>query len=285
MLAAETLALGPERSLHFVRSGEGPDLVLIHGALTTHVDWLEGPFERLAERQRVTALDRPGHGLSRRPRFEGTPRDQARQVREGLERIGVERPVLVGHSIGGLVALAFAELFPDSVRALVLVAPVAFPEPRPLEHLLISPRALPIGGPLFSAFAEATFDRPLLKALQRLIFAPQPVPPGWEARYEYGRILDAWAMVAEGEEMAALLPFSPAGLVDPGAVRAPVLVVTGTSDRIVNPAIHARPLARLLPDARLVELEGIGHMPHRIATESLLDAMTSFESALEIAAS
>jgi pimeloyl-ACP methyl ester carboxylesterase len=126
MAEARTIDLGAERSLHAVQGGKGPDLLLIHGALATHGDWLEGPFDAFARRFRVTAVDRPGHGASSRPRFSGTPRDQARQIAEGLDRLGVGRTIVVGHSMGGLVALALAERFPERVAALVLVAPIRF---------------------------------------------------------------------------------------------------------------------------------------------------------------
>ena len=76
---ARTVELGPDRSLHAITAGTGPEIVLVHGALATHRDWLDGAFAALAELGRVTAIDRPGHGLSRRPRFEGGPRATRRK--------------------------------------------------------------------------------------------------------------------------------------------------------------------------------------------------------------
>lgn len=273
MADARTIDLGAGRSLHAVQAGRGPDLVLLHGAVATHRDWLEGPFDALARDFRVTAVDRPGHGLSRRPRFEGTPRDQAAQIRQGLEALGVGRAIFLGHSLGGLVALASAERFPESVAALVLVAPLAFPEARPLEHGLFAPRAAPVVGPLLSSVGRATIDRPLLEMLQRLMFSPQPVPARWKESYPYEHVLTSDAMVMEGEETAAILPFAPAGTIDFAAVRAPIHILTGTADKIVDPNLHARPLARLLQGARLTELEGIGHMVHQVAGEAVVEAV------------
>ena len=109
--AVQEVTLDDERSLHAVTAGTGADIVLLHGALATHQDWLDGPFEALAPLGRTIAVDRPGHGLSRRPRFAGDPRVQARQLRDGLRALGVARPLLVGHSAGCLLALAFAEQF------------------------------------------------------------------------------------------------------------------------------------------------------------------------------
>lgn len=273
MLQTRTIDLGEDRSLHAVQAGKGPDLVLLHGALATHWDWLEGPFDALARRFRVTAVDRPGHGESRRPRFAGAPRDQAAQIADGLDALGVGRAVVVGHSMGGLVALALAERFPERVASLVLLAPIAFPEARPLEHGLLAPRATPFVGPVLSSLGEATVDRPLLKAVQRLMWAPQPVPPRWEERYPYHHVLTGEAMMKEGEETTTILPFAPAGTIDLSAVRAPTRIVTGTADRVVDPNRHARRLAALLEGARLTELQGIGHMLHHAAGEAVIDAI------------
>ena len=272
-MAAKTIELDGDRSLYALQAGQGPDVVLVHGALVTHWDWLQGPFDSLARRCRVTAVDRPGHGRSRRPRFSGTPRDQAAQIAEGLDRLGVERAVIVGHSMGGLVALALAELRPERVASLVLLAPIAFPEARPLEHGLLAPRAAPLVGPLLSALGEATIDRPLLKTIQRLMFAPQPVPPRWEADFPYQEVLTTDQMVKEGEETSAILPFAPAAALDFGAIRTPTHILSGTADQVVNPARHARPLAARLVLARLTELEGCGHMLHHVQPGAVFEAI------------
>jgi pimeloyl-ACP methyl ester carboxylesterase len=269
----QTVELGRERSLHVVQAGRGPDLVLIHGALATHWDWLEGPFDALARDFCVTAVDRPGHGLSRRPRFEGTPRDQAAQIRNGLDALGIGRAILVGHSMGGIVSLAFAEQFPEMVAGLVLVAPIAFPETRPLEHSLFAPRAAPLFGPILSRMGAATIDGPMLKMVQRLMFSPQPVPERWEADYPYRQILTSAAMVAEGEETATIAPFAPTGIIDLRKVRAPAHIIMGTADRVASPNRHARPLAAALEGARLTELPGIGHMVHHAAPGAVVEAV------------
>ncbi|HEX8415541.1 MAG TPA: alpha/beta fold hydrolase, partial [Sphingomicrobium sp.] len=185
---ARTVELGPDRSLHAVTAGAGHDIVLVHGAFATHRDWLDGPYAALTALGRVTAIDRPGHGLSRRPRFEGGPRAHAAHMREALRALGVVRPLFVGHSFGALSVLSFAEQFPAEVAGLVLVAPLAFPEYRPLEHSMFAPRALPVAGPLWATMAPA-FDRPMLEAHHRIMFSPDEPPQIWKANYPWGQIL------------------------------------------------------------------------------------------------
>jgi len=261
------------RGLHVVEAGSGPPLVLIHGALTTHQDWLEGPFTRLAASHRVLAIDRPGHGLSPRPRFLASPLAQANQIREGLARLDVERPALLAHSFGGLVALAWAAAHPDEVAALTLLAPIAFSEFRPLEQTLFGPRAAPFSGPALSAVGSVSIDPPLLRALQQVMFAPQEPPPGWLERFPYDQVLSPAAMVREGEDASTVLPGSPLGHVDLHRIGAPAVILTGDNDKVVDPGRHAGPLAKRLRRAELVRLPGVGHMVHHAAPDVVMAAV------------
>jgi pimeloyl-ACP methyl ester carboxylesterase len=272
MWRSGTLSAGESRTLAWSQGGSGPDLVLLHGALATQHDWLAGPAGALSARHRVTVLDRPGHGGSRRPRFAGTPRDQARQIVQGLTGLGVGRAIVAAHSFGALVALAMAEQFADRVAGLVLVAPLAFPEPRPIEHLLLAPRALPLAGPLFSWIAGRTrVERGLLEYVQRDMFSPAPVPAAWKETFPYDQVSDS--MIFEGEDAAATLPLSPAGTIDLSRVAAPAHVLTGTLDRIVQHERQGKVLARLLQHCRLTEVEGAGHMLHHSHPERLVAAV------------
>jgi pimeloyl-ACP methyl ester carboxylesterase len=231
MLKEKTLDLGHGRSLYVRQDGSGPDVVLIHGAMTTSHDWLTSPvFGALGRSHRVSVVDRPGHGLSRRTRF-GTPRDQADQI-----------------------------------------APLAFPEPRLLEHSILAPRSTPLLGPLFSRFAELTqLDRPMVDLLHHVMFAPSPVPAPWKATYPYALILKAGTMVAEAEDSASMLPMSPAGTIDMRSIKVRTQVLTGTSDRVVEDERQAKRLARELPRGSIMEIEGAGHMLHHSHPELVVD--------------
>jgi pimeloyl-ACP methyl ester carboxylesterase len=115
--------------------------------------------------------------------------------------------------------------------------------------------------------ADATIDLPVLKMIQRQMFSPEPVPEHWERSFPYDQLLDPAAMVFEGEDMAATLPLSPAGIIDLGRIRAPTWILAGAADQIVRPELQAKPLARLLPQAKLQEVEGVGHMLHHVRPE------------------
>jgi pimeloyl-ACP methyl ester carboxylesterase len=275
MWKKQTIELGSERSLHAVQMGEGPDVLLIHGALATHHDWLVSPVaDALARDHRVTIVDRPGNGLSRRPRFSGTPRDQAAQIVEAMDRLGIEKAVIGSHSFGGVVSLAMVERFAERVDALVFAAPLAFPEPRLLEHTLMAPRAVPVFGPMWSWIAEKSqLDRGMLHLVHELMFFPGDPPAVWKDTYPYDQILDPHAMVLQGEDAAAMLPMAPAGSVDVTRIGTPAHVITGTSDKVVEDERQAKLLGRLMPNARVTELTGAGHMLHHTHADVVLDAL------------
>lgn len=283
MWKATTFDLGSGRSLHAVQQGAGADVLILHGALTTHHDWLAGPAGDLARKARVTVLDRPGHGLSRRPRFVGTPRDQARQIETGLDRLGIGPAVVVAHSYGALVALALAEHCPERVTGLVLVAPLIFPEPRLLEHGLIAPRSIPVFGPMLSRFSRSSgLDRAAFEWIQAVMFSPAPVPAEWKRTFPFDQVLDPDILVHEGEDAASTLPLSPAGAIDLRGIDIPVHVLLGAEDKVVEQERQGKALARLLPRGRFIEVEGAGHMLHHSHPETVLRAVSeaaSFESA------
>jgi len=268
------IELGPDRALRAAVAGEGLNIVLVHGALATHQDWVAGPFGAIASVGRAIAIDRPGHGGSRRPRFEDSPVQHARQVRSGLDQLGVTRPVLVAHSFGSLVALALAADDPGYAAHLVLIAPVAFREVRLLEHSLLAPRAAPLIGPLWANMLSPIFDRAWVEAVHRLMFAPGAPPDSWRASYPWSDILDRERTVAEGEDFLALHPLAPDIPVNLAAIETPVTILAGTADLIVDWRSQGERLAGCLTRAHMKTVQGEGHMLHHNRPELVTDAIT-----------
>jgi len=118
--------------LHVVEKGEGSQVVLIHGNVVSERDYeASGLLDRLARNHRVIAIDRPGFGHSTRPRDRlWTPAAQAKLLHAALVQLGVKQAVVVGHSMGAMVALALALDYPEDVR-----------RSRPPRRLLLPERA------------------------------------------------------------------------------------------------------------------------------------------------
>lgn len=260
-----------EPSLHSRSFGDGPPIVFLHGAFTTHADWPPEILAPLSENRRIILVDRPGHGLSSRARFAASCRHQARLVKEGLK---LDRPaLLVGHSYAGSMALAFAEAYPELTAGLVLVSPLCLPETRLIEMAYLAPRAQPFVGPLLSAMLHPRLDDTFLRLVHAVMFAPQPIDQGWLQRYAFDQVYSPDAFLREGEDTLATSPFNPLAYVNLRRIRCPVRFVLGDRDLIVDHYRQALPAAALLLDARIVWARGLGHMVHVCEPHIVLEAI------------
>lgn len=267
-----TLSLEGGRTLRVLETGQGSPVVLVHGVLGGAEDMAMGLFDALSPTHRLIAVDRPGHGFSRRERFESAPTRQAELIRGALLQLGVERPVVLGHSLGGAVALAYARAWPAEVRGLVLLAPAAYPEFRPFEHTYLTPRATPWFGPLVSQAAHHGVDPAVLPLMQKAMFAPQEIPEAWARGFPHERVIRAEQMTANGEDMAEMPALAELAM-SYRSIAAPAVILSGDKDGIVSPNRHARALVQALPNARLEMLPGLGHMIHHFAADRIAAAV------------
>ena len=183
----------------------------------------------------------------------------------------------MGHSYGGAVALAWAvgDLHapsPAAASALVVVAGVAEPWPGGLAPIY-TVNASPLGGALIVPLLAAYAPEGRIEAAIASAFAPQAAPPGY-AEHLGGRLtLRRDTFRANVRQVANLRPQIVAQAPRYPELRIPLEIVHGTGDAVVPIAIHAVPLSREVPGARLTSLPGVGHMPHHIEEEAVMDAI------------
>lgn len=257
-------------TLHYLQRGEGPPLVMLHG-LGTMVDdlLLSGLVPLAAQHHRVLAFDRPGHGRSTRPRDRlWTPRAQADLLHEALRRLEVHNPVLLGHSYGATVALAYALRYP--VKRLVLVSGYYYPSAR-LDASLLVPPAIPLLGDLMRYTVSPLIGRALWPLWLRLMFGPRAVPRRFRA-FPTWLALQPSQLRAVGEDAALLLPAVHAMAPGYPELRVPVSIVAGAEDRYVSPRQAAR-LHDDIPGSELLLVPGAGHMAHYAAPERIIGAV------------
>jgi pimeloyl-ACP methyl ester carboxylesterase len=258
--------------IHAVVSGEGPDVVLIHGASGNTRDMTFRLAPLLARRYRVIAFDRPGLGHSDRlPGDEGIVA-QARVLRAAAAALGADSPIVLGQSYGGAVALAWAVHHPDSLSALVAVSA---PSQRwegglpGLYRLTSHPLGSALAVPLIAAWVPARYVDSQVAG----VFAPQPQPDGYARAIATPLILRPDSLRANARQRATLKQEITA--LQPGypGITVPLEIVHGTADTTVPFGIHAEPLARQAPTAQLTALPGIGHIPQNVAPEAVAEAV------------
>lgn len=259
--------------VHALTMGDGPDVVLIHGASGNLRDMTFSLAPRLATRYRVTVFDRPGLGYTDRINGTGaTIRQQAELLSDAARQLGIERPIVMGHSYGGAVALAWAVHRPDHIAALVPLAAPAKPWDSDLSlyyKTLSHPVLGPLVTPLLTAFVrDARVERAVAE-----IFEPNIVPQGYIDHVGAPLTLRRDSLRANALQRANLLSEISALQDAIARLSLPVELVHGTEDTTVGLRIHAEPLARDLPSARLTRLPGIAHMPHHAAEDAVVSAI------------
>jgi len=258
--------------LHYVQAGSGPDVVLIHGTALTLDDMLAGPFDLLAQRYRVTAVDRPGHGHSS-PTPEASAEAQAGRVREVVRALSLVRPVVLGHSLGGAVALAYAIQWPEEVSGVVAIAPYAYPDWTAV-HFYAALHDLPLVGSFLSHTLFAVTDVVASPLTSRFTFAPKAPPCRFREQFPLSMTSKPSATRQDGRDVMAVLRSAFRLQRRYAGLRTPVEVIAGGADLVVSPRRHACRLARELgPSTRLAIVKSVGHMAHHFCGPQILEAI------------
>jgi pimeloyl-ACP methyl ester carboxylesterase len=279
-----------EGPVHIASWGKGaPVFVLIHGLAGSHLNWM-AVAPRLAERGAVLAPDLPGFGLSPGAGRDTGVRAQRRLVHRVLTRF-LERPVvLVGNSLGGLVALAEAGLHPENVAGLILVdAAVPVPGRTRPDHLVTAAFSAYMVPPLGRRLVRRYLDRHNPEEVVAGAFAlcsvdPVRIPKDVVAAHvalekqRLGRRVENDRSFVNAARSLALIHLADAPVQRLVArISSTTLVIHGDRDRLVN-VESARALVRCRPDWTLRVIEDAGHIPmlevpdrFLIAVESWLD--------------
>lgn len=270
---------------HYKLAGEGrPAVILLHGFSANIFTWRE-ILEPLSATGTVLAYDRPSSGLTERPlpghpRMPGgtewtgvnpySPDAQAAQVIEFMDKLHIDKAILVGNSAGGTVAMNTALTYPERVEALVLVDPAIYSgggAPGWIRPFLGTPQLNRLG-PLVSRFLASAGDRLLGLAWHD----PSKITP--EVLEGYRKVIEVqdwdrglWELTKASRDLNLEQRIPELTL--------PTLVITGDDDRIV-PTSESIRLSNELPNAELVVIPNCGHTPQEECPEAFLQATTAF---------
>ncbi len=246
--------------IHYLDKGSGPPIVIVHGLGGQMGNFTYALLDRLTDEFRVILIDRPGSGYSKRaPEATGRPKEQAAIVAEFIRKLDLQRPLLVGHSLGGAIALGIALDHPEVVKGLALVAPLTHvPKQVPAPF-----RALDIKSNFLRWLVAWTVATPIGirrgKTILDAIFSPDLAPAdfpirgggilGLRPRSFYNTSLE---MRAVNFDLAKMVPRYP-------SLRLPVRILYGTSDEVLDHQVHGEAMKAKSPMVS-VELVPGGHM-------------------------
>ena len=200
------------------------------------------------------------------------PARQAELLRRALADLDVERPVVVGHSWGTLVALALALNHPDAVGGLVLLSGYYHPTWR-VDVALSSLPAIPVIGDLIRYTAGPLVGTAILPMLIKGMFAPLPVAERFAKGFPHAFAVRPQQMRAQAQDAAAMVSAASAMQSRYSDLRLPVAIMAGIEDRVVQPQRQAAVLHREIPQSTIRLLPGVGHMLHYAAPEEVADAV------------
>ena len=261
------------RDVAYVKAGSGPVVLLIHGMAGTYENW-RSVIEPLARHHTVIAPDLPGHGASEPGGGDYSLGALAAGMRDLLIALGHERASLVGHSLGGGIAMQFAYQFPEMTERLVLVSSGGL---GPEVSAVLRAAALP-GADLFIA-ATAGPGRAAGSVIGRGLSAV-----GLRPSADVAEVARGYASLADPDRRSAFLA-TLRSVVGTGGQRVhagdrlylaagvPVLIIWGERDPII-PAGHGEHAHEAIAGSRLEIFQGVGHLPQ-------LEAPAQFVAALE----
>ena len=253
------LDVGADR-VHYTDRGTGPAIVFVHGLCGNLRNFAYLDMDRLARSHRVIVIDRPGAGRS--VRGADSPANiyaQARMVAQCIEKLGLDKPVLVGHSLGGAISLAVGLNHPQVIRRLALIAPLTHAESAPPGAF----GGLVLPSPLVRRLVSWTLAIPLSIINSRkaiaAVFAPETMPKDFP--FKGGGLLGLRPHVfyAASSDLVA----APEDLPDMerryASMTVPVDVLYGRGDRILNVKRQGEALKQKLDRVNLRIIDG-GHM-------------------------
>jgi pimeloyl-ACP methyl ester carboxylesterase len=258
--------------LHYVSSGRGQPVVLLHGSGLAHQDLADIAARTAAAGFRAISFDRPGYGDSDWPPAENLTLDlNAHLLHEALKQLGISQPLLVGHSSGGAVALDYAVNYPGEAAGLLLLAPSAYAEGLSVPNMYHLTET-PLLSPLFLNVLYVPLVDLFGPVLLAGMFAPNDPPPGYLDRIKpvllRPRQIAAWA-----NELRHLRTGLARQSRRYGEIRIPVRILAGANDPFDPPTRQASRLRLAIPGARLTVLEVTGHTLHQRYPERVIDAL------------
>jgi pimeloyl-ACP methyl ester carboxylesterase len=268
------------RELAYVTGGEGPPLLLLHGIGGDWRTW-EPVLDGLARKHRVVAVDLPGHGSSSKSAGDCSLGGLANALRDLCGALGIERVTLIGHSLGGGIAMQFAYQFPERCERLGLVSSGGLGSD---VGLILRLAALP-GSELFLWLTASPFRS--LVNLAGSAGRALRLRPAADAEF-YAR---AYAALGDRDTRAAFLGTlrgvvgTRGQLVDARdrlylAQHMPTLIVWGEQDAML-PVAHAREAHDAMPGSRLEIFDDAGHLPHLDDPERFVAIVEDFVATTE----
>lgn len=273
-----------DQQLHVIQSGndisgKGSTVVLIHGASTSALDFSTNLHPALSKKHKVISIDRPGHGYSQRESMKGSvdPAIQASMILDALHTLGIDKPVLVGHSWAGSVVMAallnkHAKVQP---RAGILIAGATHPwTGDSVWHAELSAR--PLIGDVFVWQYVSPMGRLSLESAVASVFSPEQAPVNYIDNTGLTLSLRPSTYKANAYDRTLLSAYLEQQAPRYSGISVPLLSIASDEDHVVPMWNHHDRLTEQIADLHTLVLDKAGHAPHHTRPEQIIKAIESF---------
>jgi pimeloyl-ACP methyl ester carboxylesterase len=250
-----------------------PALLFIHGASGNLRDPLGAFLKPLRGRAEMLFVDRPGHGYSERGDDSNLTQDgQADAIARLLDKRGIGKVIVVGHSFGGATTASFALRHKDKVLGLVFLSPATHPWPGGIDWYYDVANT-PYLGPLFCNVVALPAGLLRIRKGVETVFHPNPVPEDYLEDAAIPLVLRPNNFCNNARDVANLLVYVQKTQPRYGEINVPTVIITGDSDEIVYEELHSLGLNRDIRNSELLWVKGLGHKPDYAATDLAIGAI------------
>ena len=249
-----------DAEIHWYETGHGRPIIMLHGLAGNLRNFTYALTDKLNQDFRVIAVDRAGCGWSKRSRPESaTLNEQARIISEFIKKEKIEKPLIVGHSLGGAIALTLALEHKNKISGLALICPVT----QMIDDIPDIFRFLNISNKWFRLFLAYTLSS-LIGILTReksfkTAFAPEPVCDNFAVKGGGDFALSSKSFIKTSEDLIFAMSSAPSVVGREKELKLPIGVLFGEDDEILDAKLHGEKFSELT-GAELKILPNKGHM-------------------------
>ena len=252
---------------------KNPPIVFIHGASGNLRDQIS-PFQNILNIDAdLLFLDRPGHGWSERGSQDNKyPDKQAALIAKLMDKLAIDKAIMVGHSFGGAVLASFAVHHPSKIHSLIFLSPVAYPWPGGVRWYYTLTN-LPVLGWLFANTLALIAGLQRIESGSKCVFWPNKMPDTYVRDTAPELVLRPKTFQANAKDIVNLFDYLCKTWPKYKNIKAPTIIISGNRDTVVFPYIHSDGLHQHIKGSELYDLENLGHKPDHIATELTIAAI------------
>ena len=249
-----------DAEIHWYETGHGRPIIMLHGLAGNLRNFTYALTDKLNQDFRVISIDRAGCGWSKRSRPESaTLHEQARIISEFIKKEKIEKPLIVGHSLGGAIALTLALEHKDKISGLALICPVT----QMIDDIPDIFRFLNISNKWFRIFLAYTLSS-LIGILTReksfkTAFSPEPVCNNFAIKGGGDFALSSNSFIKTSEDLTFAISSAPSVVGRENELKLPIGVLFGEDDEILDAKLHGEKFSELT-GAELKILPNKGHM-------------------------